>query len=152
MDPLSSTVVTTAAAEVVKALVAGLTEVAKKIPNLWRGASDRKRKLIDEQVARSIAELQRPGADLPTVRAKQLGLWEGLLWELVGENPDAVTELNALITEIRQDAPGTHIEQPITASGQGSMAVGTMFGNAYVNRPGSDSGNDERAQPRQGMQ
>jgi hypothetical protein len=130
MTNLGDALVTEAAQQIVKALVSGLVEAVKKIPKLWRDVGDRKERFIRGEIERSSAALRDAGANLPIAQARQEGIWEGHLRDLLIENPAAVASLRDLLEDIKQrDAHTIHAVQDITASGQGAIAQGAMFGN-----------------------
>ncbi len=127
---LGDTLASDAAQEIVKALMAELIEIMKKIPRLWHRGGGAKEEFIEAEMYRSAAALKASGANLPVVQARQEGVWEGRLRELLAEDPGAEAGLQAIVADIRrQDARGLHIVQSINASAQGASAQGAMFGN-----------------------
>jgi hypothetical protein len=153
---LGDTLASDAAQEIVKALVAGLVEIVKKIPDLWRRFGERKKAMIRAEIERSSLVLRDSAAGLPATRARQEGIWEERLRALLAEEPEAAAELRALLEEIRYHV--SQMPQPvqnITASASGATAQGVMFGNVinYSSLPNSEvspvepSGNDGRGQP-----
>jgi hypothetical protein len=130
MTDLGDTLASDAAQEIVKALVAGLVEVVKKVPGLWRRRGEGKEELIRAEVERSSLALQEAGDNLPAAQARQEGVWEGRLRDLLVEDPDAVTQVRALLEEIRhQVSHAPRAVQNITASAPDASAQGAMFGN-----------------------
>ena len=142
MTNLGDTLVTEAAQQIVRALVSGLVEVVKRIPKLWQDAGDRKERFIRAEIERSSAALRDAGARLPIAQARQEGIWEGHLRDLLIEYPAAAASLRGLLADIRQrDAQAIHAVQDITASAQGAIAQGAMFGNVinHGTAPGTGS-------------
>lgn len=122
-----------AAKELVKALAGGAVEMVKKVPDLWRRSGERKRESMAGEVDRSVAQLREAGKDLPVVHARQEGVWEGRLRDLVVEDPDAVVALQALLDQLRATPATTPtVQMNVTASGQGSTAQGAVNGNVIT--------------------
>jgi hypothetical protein len=129
MMDLGDTLASDAAQEIVKALVGGLVEVVRKIPSLWRRAGEHREDLIKAEVERSSLALQDAGDDLPAVQARQEGVWEGRLRDLLAQDPDAAAEVRGLLEELeRRSSRMPQAVQNITASASGATAQGAMFG------------------------
>lgn len=129
MTDLGDTLASDVAQEIVRALVAGLVEVAKKVPTMWRRSGRRKQDMIRVEIRESAGALQAAGADLAAAQVRQAGVWEGRLRDLLAETPEAAEELQSLRDEIRrilQQVP--YVVQNVTASA-GGMAQGAIFGN-----------------------
>jgi hypothetical protein len=126
---LGDTLVSDAAQEIVRALVAGFVEVAKKLPRLWRRAGSSKQELITGEIDRSTAMRRSAGDNLPAVQARQESVWEARLGDLLAEYPDAAAELRDILEEIRRHAGQPQAQQNITATATGAVAQGAMFGN-----------------------
>lgn len=138
---LGDTLASDAAQEIVKALVAGLVEVVKKVPDLWRRFGEPKKALIRAEIERSSLALRDSAAGLPAAQARQEGIWEERLRALLAEEPEVATELRALLEEIRYHVSQMpQSVQNITASAYGATAQGAMFGNVinYSGLPGSE--------------
>lgn len=136
-----------AAKEVVKALVEGLVETVKKVPGLWRRSGERKRKLLATEIARSISELQAAEGNLPAVRARQEGIWEARLLDLLAEDPAAAAEVRDIVSEIRRHQPEiTVAAQNITASAANANAQGVIFGNIYNHTDASGTDGPDRVE------
>jgi hypothetical protein len=132
MTDLADQLAVEAAQQIVTALVSGLIDLAKKVPSLWGGGRGGKEKqdVIGAEVERSRAALLAAGDDLPLARARQEGLWEGRLRDLLAEDPGAAAGLRDLLAEIRrQERPGPAVVQDVTASAPGAIAQGAVFGN-----------------------
>lgn len=124
---LADTLVADAAQEIVRALVAGVVEIVKKIPRLWHRAGEDEENLISAQIERSSLALQNAGEDLPSAMARQEGVWEGLLSAMLTHDPDMAIEVSEFIEASRRrfsEIPAA--VQNITASG--GIAQGVMFG------------------------
>lgn len=98
-----------AAKELVKLLVGGLGEVAKKVPALWRRSGERKQKLMVEELERSARELSN-ALQPEQARVRQEALWEAHLRVLLAEHPDAEVDLRTLITELRSAASAANVQ------------------------------------------
>ena len=134
---LGDTLISDAAQAIVKSLIGGIVEVAKKLPRLWRRAGGSSQELIEDEIDRSATALQGAGDALPTVKARLEGVWEARLRDLLAEYPDAAIELRALLEELRSQAGRhPHAQQNITATAPGAVAQGAMFGNVinYADR------------------
>jgi hypothetical protein len=138
---LGDTLASDAAQEIVKALIAELVEVTKKIPRLWHRGGAGKVEYIEAEMHRSTDALKASGPNIPAIQARQEGVWEGRLRELLAEDPGAQEELHAIVADIkRQEPQRPHIEQSISASAQGAFAQGVMFGN-IINHSGPAQNN-----------
>lgn len=128
MTSFGDTLASDAAQEIVKALVAGMTEAAKKIPGLWRRSGRRKEELIEAEIQRTALALQDPD-NLPAVVSRQEGAWEGRLRDLLAEHPMVITELRDIVGELRGRRPNAaQLTQHVTAYTAGT-AGGAMFGD-----------------------
>jgi hypothetical protein len=119
-----------AAQEIVKAIAAGVTEVAKRIPVLWRRAGGRKEELIKSEVERSVQALRDAAGDLTAILVRQEGAWEGRLRDLLAEYPEAAADIRRVTEDLGHlSAHAPRITQSITASAPGAIAQGAMFGS-----------------------
>ena len=151
---LGDTLATDAAQEIVQVLFSGLIEVVKKIPSLWRRAGKHRQDLIRAEIERSSLALQHAGNDLPAVQARQEGVWEGRLRDLLAEDPDAAAELRGMLDEIRSvSSQMPQITQHNTASAPSATVYGVILGNIInhsdpprLNVPTALSGTDSAGQ------
>lgn len=104
MDVLGSLEVE-AAKELIKLLMGGLAEVAKKVSVLWRRSGERKQELMAKELERSARELSNAPEPAQT-QMRHEALWEGRLRDLLAEHPDASAELQELITVLRSVTSG----------------------------------------------
>jgi hypothetical protein len=131
MTDLEATLAVEAAKELVRALVAGLVELAGKIPALWRHAGPGEDDRQAAELARSAAELASADrAELEAARTRAEITWETHLRSLLASHPETRVELEGIVSEIRQHIPAApHVVQNITSAGHKSTAQGAMFGN-----------------------
>jgi hypothetical protein len=133
-----------AAQEIVKAIAAGVTEGARRIPALWRRAGGKKEELIRSEIERSARALRDGTDDLPVILVRQEGAWEGRLRDLLAEYPDAVADIRRVTEELGYlTAHKPQVTQSITASAPGAIAQGAMFGSIVNHRNLSET--DARA-------
>lgn len=82
------------------------------------------------EVERFRTVLLAAGGDLPLTRARQEGLREGRLRDLLAEDPPAAASLRGLLAKIRrQGLRAPRVVQAIKASASGAMAQGAIFGS-----------------------
>ena len=149
MSGLSDTLASDAAQEIVKALVAGMTEAVGKVPSLWRRSGRRKEELIEAEIQQAALALQDP-EDLPATVSRQEGAWEGRLRDLLAESPEATAELRDMLEALRSRMlPAARLTQHVTAH-TGGTAAGAMFGSVIVHhhsavKPGQASANEASA-------
>lgn len=134
MDPVLVALATEGGKELVKALAGGLIGGLKKLPNLWRHGDDEQR--MAAELERSAAELTAAGHD-ETAGLRVQVTWETRLRDLLAGHPELAPELREIVGQLREENARVtqHVEQRITAEGQGSTAQGAMFGN-IINHPG----------------
>jgi hypothetical protein len=122
-----------AAKELVKLLVGGVAEVARKVPALWRRSGEAKQKLMSEELERSAAELS-DASEPERARVRQEARWEAHLRSLLAEDPEAEADLRELLTRLRQAVPaantsGVQIGGDVRAE-HGGIAIGGVTGGS----------------------
>lgn len=103
MTDLGATLAADAAQELVKAIVAGLVEVTKKLPALWRHSGRDRQAMIGAELERSAAEVTAARkANREGVQAWHEGAWEGRFRDLLAEHPETADELREIVAQLRR--------------------------------------------------
>lgn len=121
----------TAAQELVKLLVSGVGEAAKKVPRLWQRSGEAKERVMAEELEHSATALSQ-AQDLQQEQANQQGVWAGHLRVLLAEHPEAKTELDAMVADLRSattsaGSSNVDIRGNIQAK-DGGIAIGGVAG------------------------
>ena len=118
-----------AAKELVKAIVAGLVDLVKKIPTLWRRAGSVKEASIAAEVERSARDLEAADeADQAQARNLQEALWRARFQDLLDEHPESASDIARLLEEFAAKLPfgNTYNTQNVIAKVSGASAYGVL--------------------------
>ncbi|WP_263170269.1 hypothetical protein [Streptomyces sp. SCSIO ZS0520] len=119
------------AREFVRALSAGAAEWLLRIPELWRRSDEPTRERMAAELGRTATELEAAGEDA-AVRIRAEAIWETRLRDLLAAHPEARTEVEGIIEQIRREAPAApQVRQNIIASGQNATAQGVVGGSIH---------------------
>jgi hypothetical protein len=128
----------TGAATVVGAMATDAWQAARtKVAGLLGRGDDSRRELAETRLERAAAEVEIAEPDRrEEVRERIAAAWQVRLVDLLEEHPEAEAELRRVIEDLSSRLPPAQQSwvQHITASGQGSVAQGVMFGN-IINHP-----------------
>jgi len=96
------------------------------------------REVAQRRLDRASAEVEAAGlADRDGVRARLAGAWQVRLADMLEERPEVGVELEQVIDDLRRRLPPAQQTwiQHVTASGQGAVAQGVMFGDIVNHEP-----------------
>jgi hypothetical protein len=107
---------------------------------LGRGHQDREA-VAERRLQALAAEVERaPVGERAELRQRLLPAWQTRLADLLEEDPAVAELLRGLVDELRERLPSVQQQwvQHVTASADGAVAQGVMFGN-IINHPGRTS-------------
>ncbi|MFB9530604.1 hypothetical protein [Nonomuraea roseola] len=135
------------AATVVGAMATDAWQSARSAAGRLFGQGDEgRREIAETRLDRAAAEVKvADPAHRDEVRERIAASWQIRLADLIEEQPQAEAQLRRMIEDLRRQLPPAQQTwvQHITASGQGSVAQGVMFGNIITHRLGSEDRPDQ---------
>jgi GrpB-like predicted nucleotidyltransferase (UPF0157 family) len=114
--------------DLVQALVAGLVQLAGKVPALWRHVGRDAEEGMAKELERTVATLNAPSTNREQVVLEAQIEWKIWLRRLLTDHPDARSELEDLLSELRRETP-TVVGQTQNITGNHAPAYGVMNGN-----------------------
>jgi hypothetical protein len=127
--------------ELVKATVAGLVSLVKKVPNVFRRSGTAKEERVAAEVDRFAANVAAAsGPELTRELVRQEASWEVMLRDLVAEYPEAADELRAIAAEVRKATaahPTALYQQRVDGSSAGAQGPGSTAVVNHNYAPGS---------------